>query len=202
MKTLMNKLLESLREKVTENLATIRQNEKEIRMILTEPLSNQRTHNLSNRYALSKRILLENTENLKIQNMIVAFLRDFKEFSDHTELLTSINNFEKSLNNQEETKNSKSIVKNTSNTIQMPNLKGSKDVENNEGQNEGKTEKEGLPINKISESLFELTFSGKLAFNKSHPQFNDDEFYNKLLAHHTSQEEYEICAELVKTRRK
>ncbi|MDX9768833.1 MAG: hypothetical protein RBT19_00605, partial [Tenuifilaceae bacterium] len=80
---LMNQLLESLRQRVTDNLATIRANEKEIRKILNEPLSNQRSYNLTNRQSVSKRILSENAENLKIQNMIVAFMRTYKDIPEY-----------------------------------------------------------------------------------------------------------------------
>ncbi|MFO8021434.1 MAG: hypothetical protein R6U65_03130, partial [Perlabentimonas sp.] len=94
MKTIMNQLLEALRERVAQNLATIRQNEVEIKKILAEPLSNQRTYNLNNRYKLSKEILHENRDNIEMQNKIIAFLSAYKDIPEYTRNLNTINSFE------------------------------------------------------------------------------------------------------------
>jgi hypothetical protein len=201
MKAMMNQMLESLRQRVAENLATIKQNEAEIRKILTEPLSNQRSYNLSNRYAFSKKIIHENIENLKIQNMIVAFLNNYKEMPEHTELLTSINNFEKSLaleNCEDCSQNSSKIVEKKVNQRVSEEISSDMKIEKSVSSSSMAIGKE---VDKLAESIFELTTSGKIAFNKAHPKFNDEEFYNQLLDFHTKREEYEICSKLVKTRK-
>jgi hypothetical protein len=200
MKTMMNQLLESLRKRVTDNLATIRANEKEIRNLLAEPLSNQRSYNLSNRQSLSKKILSENAENLKIQNMIVAFLNNYKDIPEYTQLLDSINNFEKGLATNNESENEKKVNE----SVQNHKNKGSQPI--TEKENNHTTSKIEQPksteviAEKVVESLFELTASGKLAYNRAHPKYRDQKFFNRLLDYHTQREEYEICAKLMKTR--
>ena len=91
---ILNNLLNALRERVVQNLAMVRKNETEIRRILTEPLSAQRSHNLNNRYEVSKRILMENSENMAIQKKIVEFISKHRKNSNYEEELISLNNFE------------------------------------------------------------------------------------------------------------
>ena len=203
MKTLMNELLESLRKRIADNLATVRNNEQEIRKILKEPLSNQRSYNLSNRQAVSKKILQENAENLKIQNMIVAFLSNYKDIPEYTELLGSIKKFELGLTQTQNSSKEKSAEIRTdkfeANTQPADaNSKLNKKIV---------TEDASTPVfiekiaDKIGASLFELTATGKLAYNRAHPKFNDPEFFDKLMNYHIEKEEYEMCAKLQKTRK-
>lgn len=200
---LMNQLLESLRQRVTDNLATIRANEKEIRKILNEPLSNQRSYNLTNRQSVSKRILSENAENLKIQNMIVAFMRTYKDIPEYTQLLDSIKSFEsglatKSIKSEHDTKNRSSEIA----KLQTP--KPTEPSVGDEKEQSSKVFDHPVTSNefaeKVKQSLFEITTTGKLAFNKAHPKFGDQDFFDQLLDYHTQREEYEICAKLMKTR--
>ncbi|MDY0255553.1 MAG: hypothetical protein RBR30_14255 [Tenuifilaceae bacterium] len=200
---LMNQLLESLRQRVIDNLATIRANEKEIRKILAEPLSNQRSYNLTNRQSLSKKILSENAENLKIQNLIVAFMRTYKDIPAYPQLLDSINSFESGL----ATNNSKSEYDTKSRNSEIAKLQTPKPTEpaaGNEKEQSSKVFNHPVTTNefteKVKQSLFEITATGKLAFNKTHPKFGDQDFFDQLLDYHTQREEYEICAKLMKTR--
>ncbi len=48
--------------------------------------------------------------------------------------------------------------------------------------------------------LFELTIQGKLAFNITHPKFEDEEFFQKLLSYYSALEAYEKCNALLKTK--
>lgn len=201
MKTMMIQLLESLRERVTSNLTTIRQNEAEIRRLLNEPLSNQRSHDLNNRYNLSKKILQENRENIEIQNKIVSFLNKHKDVPEYYKDLLSLNSFELDVRNNIEKLNEKLIETNKSveradnkPIEQKPETKVA--FNSSPALNQVKSANE-----KIADSILELTIKGDLAFNSLHPQFNNDDFFNKLLNHHIMMEEYEICAKLVKTRR-
>ncbi len=204
MKTLMNQLLVALRQRVTENLATLRANEKEIRYLLGEPLSNQRSYNLSNRQAFGKNILTENAENLKIQNMIVAFLGNFKDIPEYTQILESINNFEKEVSTNERNRgNEQNEREIENNKTQKPII--TKQKYNEESSSNTNTSENSQTIEKSTEkvkhSLLELTTSGKLAFNSAHPKFMDQEFFEQLLNIHIQREEYEICASLMKTRK-
>lgn len=204
MKTLMNQLLVALRQRVTENLATLRSNEKEIRNILGEPLSNQRSYNLSNRQAFGKNILMENAENLKIQNMIVSFLSNYKDVPDYTQILESIGNFEQGLS----VNGSPNGKEHRDNANETPSVQKSKIVspKTEPGKKMGSDVNEQIQVSakvteKISQSLLDLTTSGKLSFNKAHPKYKDQEFFEQLLNYHIQREEYEICASLIKTRK-
>ena len=94
----MNQLLEALRARVIENLNSIRVNENEIRQILTEPLSGIRSQKLSERYALSKKILKENEDNLKIQNLIVDFFSKYRNVPDFNKEISELKTLEKGIN--------------------------------------------------------------------------------------------------------
>jgi len=50
--------------------------------------------------------------------------------------------------------------------------------------------------------LFELTVEGKLSFDYSHPRFEDEEFFNRLISYYTSQEAYEKCSTLLDARKR
>lgn len=197
MKTIMNQLLEALRERVAQNLATIRQNEVEIKKILTEPLSNQRTYNLNNRYKLSKEILHENKDNIEMQNKIIAFLSAYKDIPEYTRSLNTINSFEQEV---KETQQNDFEKINTWVNQGLSRDKSAKEkpVQKSEKQTEEKVDNKE---EKIAESIFELTVKGDLAYNKAHPLYSSEDFYNKILDYHTQREEYEICAQLVKTKK-
>ncbi len=201
MKTILNNLLELLRERVMKNIAIIRVNEQEIRNILKEPLSNQRTHNLNNRYALSKQILAENKENLEIQNKIVAYINNFKDNPEFTEHLYALNHFEEEVRKLQS--KSTEPQNQTNETFDKSNKHS--EIEPKEETKQNKSSQLQTPSyseNKIDDSIFGLTVKGELIFNKAHPHFNDVNFYNRLLNYHTEREEYEICAELVKAKEK
>jgi len=60
--------------------------------------------------------------------------------------------------------------------------------------------KEEVPVLQVNiQSGFDYlkeTVEGKLEYNKSHPLFNDHDFYHKLIEYYSSREEYEKCNEL------
>ena len=45
---------------------------------------------------------------------------------------------------------------------------------------------------------FNMTISGQLDFNTSHPQYNNPDFFRKLLSYYEEIEDYEKCDELIK----
>jgi len=47
---------------------------------------------------------------------------------------------------------------------------------------------------------FELTISGVIPFDKEHPLYEDDSFFEKLLDYYQEKENYEMCEALVKSR--
>ncbi len=51
------------------------------------------------------------------------------------------------------------------------------------------------------ENTFDLTVQGKLPFNSNHPNFNDKDFFDKLIAYYRDREEYEKCHDLLTIKR-
>lgn len=68
-----------LREKVKENLAQIQNNQKEIREILKQPVSEQRTERLEKRYAINKSLLSENNDFINVQLTLTNFLEKYED---------------------------------------------------------------------------------------------------------------------------
>lgn len=189
MKNIMTQMLDALRSRVQSNLEIAHNNEKEIRQLLTEQLSNDRTQKLSNRFALSKRILEENKENLHIQNLIVNFLSKYKDVPNFGDEILAIKDFEQTISRAKEV--DKRIA---SDSISQEPV----DMEENNIPETHFVGEDKPPKNILSDSIFWLTANGKLKYNKAHPLYYDDKFYNNLLNHHIQREEYEICALLVK----
>ncbi len=44
---------------------------------------------------------------------------------------------------------------------------------------------------------FEMTIEGRIPFSKNHPKFDDNDFFEKLIAYYTEHEDYETCARLM-----
>lgn len=51
------------------------------------------------------------------------------------------------------------------------------------------------------EDYLDLTLSGEIQYNKKHPYFEDEDFFNSLLEYYQSVEDYETCSLLMKKRR-
>jgi len=51
------------------------------------------------------------------------------------------------------------------------------------------------------EEIFNLTVEGKLVYNTDHPNFNNKDFFEKLLGYYQDKEEYEKCHELLNMKR-
>ncbi len=47
-------------------------------------------------------------------------------------------------------------------------------------------------------SCFQLTVKGRISFDKNHPQFNNPDFFNRLLYYYQEKEDYEMCEHLLK----
>ncbi|MBN2214208.1 MAG: hypothetical protein JW723_08185 [Bacteroidales bacterium] len=52
------------------------------------------------------------------------------------------------------------------------------------------------------EEIFNLTVTGKLPYNKKHPNFTDQDFFDRLICYYQEREEYEKCHELLSIIRK
>ncbi len=51
------------------------------------------------------------------------------------------------------------------------------------------------------EDYFKLTIGNDIAFDSSHPYYNDQDFFNELFSHFEQTENYEMCAHLIKLKK-
>lgn len=49
----------------------------------------------------------------------------------------------------------------------------------------------------IDKDYFELTIKGIIKYDKSHPKFHDDSFFEKLMNYYREKENYEMCGHLL-----
>jgi hypothetical protein len=151
MKALLQRTIDILKKRVKENLDTINQNQSEIRQLLTQPLSAERTYYIEKHYDINKVLLSENNDFINLQVTLLNFMEKYKDFP---------------ILDEEE----------------LPDLNPDLYLDDHE--------------------LFELTIQGKLVFNITHPKFDDEEFFQKLLSYYSSLEAYEKCNSLLKTKEK
>lgn len=74
MKSIIKKTIEMLKEKVKGNLMEIQNNQKEIRNLLKQPASAERSVELEEKYALNKVLLAENNDFINVQLTLSNFL--------------------------------------------------------------------------------------------------------------------------------
>jgi hypothetical protein len=151
MKALLQRTIEILKKRVKENLDTINQNQSEIRQLLSQPLSAERTYYIEKHYDINKVLLSENNDFISLQVTLLNFMEKYKDFPI--------------LDDEELTELSPEMFMD-------------------------------------EHELFELTIQGKLAFNITHPKFEDEEFFQKLLTYYAALEAYEKCNSLLKTKEK
>jgi hypothetical protein len=77
MKDVMKKTVDVLKEKVKSNLLVIQNNQKEIRSLLKQPVSSERSALLEEKYALNKILLAENNDFINIQLALTNFLEKY-----------------------------------------------------------------------------------------------------------------------------
>jgi hypothetical protein len=80
MKALLQHTIEILKKRVKENLDTINQNQSEIRQLLTQPLSAERTYYIENHYDINKVLLSENNDFINLQVTLLNFMEKYKDF--------------------------------------------------------------------------------------------------------------------------
>lgn len=147
MKALIKNTIEMMREKVKENLTHIQNNQKEIRELLKQPVSDTRTEKLEHKYAINKSLLAENNDFINVQLTLTSFLEKYEESAFLTGEMGS------------------------------------------------------TPVFRDVNECFELTINGFLIYDKAHPFYSDDTFFNRLLNYYKQLEDYEKCSELVNTKK-
>ncbi len=78
MKEILQTTIEQLRFHVMKNLELVRENEREIKEILKEPVSPSKAQILSEKYDYSKRVLAENNDFINLQLSIINFIYKYK----------------------------------------------------------------------------------------------------------------------------
>lgn len=82
MKELLQNTIEQLRFHVMKNLEVVRENEREIKEMLKEPVSVARARILSDKYDFSKKVLSENNDFINLQLSIINFIYKYKQVWD------------------------------------------------------------------------------------------------------------------------
>ncbi|MCG8410137.1 MAG: hypothetical protein MI739_02510 [Bacteroidales bacterium] len=70
--------IDALKKKVQNNLDLITQSEKQIRELLKEPMSKERSNKLNQQFDYNAKLLEENKEALAVQRKLINFLKKYK----------------------------------------------------------------------------------------------------------------------------
>jgi hypothetical protein len=94
MKALLQQIIELLRKRVKENLDTINHNQGEIKQLLNEPVSAERTYHIEKHYDVNKFLLSENNDFINLQITLINFLDKYKdspimEEEEHLPIITT-----------------------------------------------------------------------------------------------------------------
>jgi hypothetical protein len=169
---ILRSTIESLRDEVTENLKIIRSNEKIARQILNQGLQNKEADKINALYEINRNLLNKNKEAINIQLKMINFLNTYR--------------VNVPLNQSFNTANDSFSAKEIEEQLIIP-------------ANVSKTDLDAIGVSEITEEdYFNLTVEGKIVFNKNHPYFENEKFYQKLMAHYKASENYEMCARIVR----
>lgn len=81
--------IEVLRQRVKYNLDLLHQNEKKIKEILKEPVSENRSEKLNKRFNSNKKVLKENNDAIMLQKEMLSFIENY--YSDNNSLPKELN---------------------------------------------------------------------------------------------------------------
>jgi len=79
MMTSLKEAIEALKLRVRFNLTLVHEVEEEIKEILKEPVSAQRSEKLNERFIKNKKLMNENEESLKIQRSLINYLEKYHD---------------------------------------------------------------------------------------------------------------------------
>jgi len=78
MLTHLRQTVEKLKSRVQQNLDIIHKNEKIVKELLEEPVSNERSRKLEEKYQENKKLLTENNDSIKLQLQLTKFIDTYK----------------------------------------------------------------------------------------------------------------------------
>ncbi len=81
----LKKTVEELKSRVQKNLDIIHQNERVVKKLLEEPVSNERSRKLEVKYQENKKLLKENNDSIKLQLQLSKFIDTYKNELEETE---------------------------------------------------------------------------------------------------------------------
>jgi hypothetical protein len=79
MKALIQRTIELLKKRVKDNLDMINNNQAEIRQLLSQPLSAERTYHIEKHYDINKVLLHENNDLINLRVSLLNFLEKYKD---------------------------------------------------------------------------------------------------------------------------
>jgi hypothetical protein len=74
---MIKRTIEHLKEKIKNNLLEIQNNQKEIRSLLKQPVSAERSSELEGKYSINKILLAENNDFINVQLTLTNFLEKY-----------------------------------------------------------------------------------------------------------------------------
>lgn len=165
-------LVNMLKERINQNFKIIRENEEVIKNILIQPLVENRSELVSKSYSINRKLRDENRDMLKIQVELVNYLNKIKE-----------------------------VCKSNTDELNIRNVSIDDDASMNIDQNV----EYSFSINDENNDddlVFSQTISGELIFESSHPKFNDESFFLRLINYYKESEYFEMCSLLLKLKGK
>ncbi|NJO69870.1 MAG: hypothetical protein HC830_11840 [Bacteroidetes bacterium] len=90
MKELLQSTIEQLRLHVMKNLELVRENEREIKEMLQEPVSVSRARTLTEKYNFSKKVLAENNDFINLQLSVINFIYKYKDLWGQEAVLVEV----------------------------------------------------------------------------------------------------------------
>jgi len=81
----LRQAIEELKNRVQKNLDIVHQNERVVRKLLEEPVSNERSRKLEIKYQENKKLLKENNDSIKLQLQLSKFIETYKNELEETE---------------------------------------------------------------------------------------------------------------------
>lgn len=185
-------VVETMRKRVDANLTSIRATEKKIRLLLKEPVSDNRTRELEVFFAKNRKLLEENKVALAIQLNILDYLRYYGEVLENPVL-----------SSEENESNS------NTNTAPNSNLGGSSSLgeeldddldafinDDTDDDDDFVDEEDMDEVEYDRNIFFQNIIKGTSTYNHKHLLWDDEEFYLNLINYYITEENYEACAKL------
>lgn len=101
MKEILQNTIEQLRFHVMKNLELVRENEREIKEMLKDPVSASRARQLTEKYDYSKKVLAENNDFINLQLSIINFIYKYKNVWDQEKEMAVVAEIPASLTREE-----------------------------------------------------------------------------------------------------